>query len=295
MYVDGSFYYQFAERQDIEVRERFKQYYRDLHDRYNEPLDETTFANGSGYKFNELGYPIFDYCLKHGYLKKIDLMIASYWAHEFDPDHASCGPHFAHKYDFDCNMFDVLDQGSICTLTALNLIKKYQDNNASQNALCFALDQNSIPCAANGCFPMPTKNVAAAAMLSKQQTDNSFIKILDIKLWSEQKICDLRYDILADLLKTLEEKNLSLTDCIICCKRNTAVYRAIELYKYQHLDIKDKLQFYFQQLDCACSDSLYLIDQLNQKAWQPKEKYVLILEEDVESLACGLLMLELLR
>lgn len=293
MHIEAIYYQRFPDRTPIEPRSRFKQYYRDLHSRYHTPLDETTFTLGSQYKFHELGYSIFDCCAKDHQLETIDLTTIAYWAHEFDPDYASCGTHFAHHYHLNCNLLDVIDQGSICTLTALTVINQYQKNLLSKKALCLALDQDSIPRADRSSIPIPTNNASAAIILNREQSSNSKIEILNLKIWNELQLCDANFDILALLIPTLADHQIKLQDCIVCCKRNTFIYRAIKLYQHAYQNHDQPLIFYHSSLDYGCTEIFKLIHLIDTKTWDPPKKLALIFDEDVESLNCGFILLKL--
>lgn len=293
MYIEAIYHKELPARSPKEPRERFKEYYFDLHSRYNVKLDNSTFLQGSQYKFNELGYHALDECAKDNHLKEIDLMVISYWAHEFDPDYASCGTHFAYHYNFNCNMFDVLDQGSICTLIALFLIDKYHKNGSSKKSLCLALDQDSIPREDSFSFPIPTKNVASSIILSNEKKYDGEIKILNIEIWNEHLLLDIQFNFFELIMPVLKDFDIKLEDITIFIKRNTTIFRAIEFFKHRYITDTQNLNFHFTHLSSNCSDILYLINQIAENAIKPLRNYVLLIDEDAESLSSGYILLSL--
>lgn len=295
MYIENVFYYEplqhkHEESKIREPRERFKQYYIDLHKRYNDKLDISTFVTGGQYKPQDLGYPIFDLCQKNCYLAKIDLMIMTYWAHEFDPDYASYGTHFAYRYQFNCQMFDILDQGSICTLTAFKFIMQYMLNSRSNMALCYSVDQNSIPREDVSSIVIPDKNISTGVVFKKES--NSGIKILDIRIFTEQQICDMQMNIMNFVFLTLKELNIEMVDCSFYLKRNTNIYKSVQMYN-QNFYTEHYKSFVHVNIYNGCTSICMILSQIIKEKKCLDKKYILIFDEDCESFCCGYLLLKL--
>lgn len=292
MYIEMSCYYEPPLRAPIEARERYKRYYRDLHSRYNMPLEEKTFLTGSQYTFHDLSYPIFDILNKEGFLNKIDLMAAAFWSHEFDPIYAAIGPHLAHHYHFNCPMFDIVDQGSISPLTALSLIKQYQLNAASETALCFSLDQTTIPRSSLKSHVMPTRTAAGALILSISCPSTAALQIIDVVLWPEHHLYKQRLDVIHFILTELSARGIALKDCILHCKRNFTLYRAMTFYQHQYPDFFREIEWNFLPIEFGCTPFFQFLDHLRQQKMTSGRSYILLLEEDAESVTSGMVILQ---
>lgn len=289
MYIEASYYNAFSTRSLVNPRERYIRYYRDLHDRYKIVLDEATLLEGSQYRYNELAYPIFDKLVKDGMLKKIDTMVVTHWAHEFDPDHATLGPHLAHRYDFSCNMFDVLDQGSICAMTSLSLIKKLN----TKKSLCLSLDQTTVPRSDSSSFSIPTKTASVALCLSTDKPEKPSIKIVDIEILAEKVLCDSKLNLVQIILECLSKNNIDISECVLSCKRNSTVYRAINLYQHQYKNFLEEVEFNFLPVELGCTELFQFIHLLSLTHKNLEKRYYLYLDEDVESLTAGFIILEI--
>lgn len=290
MFLQAAYYFEPKPQEPKVPRDRFFQYYRDMHARYQLPLDEATFLQGEQHQFSELGYPIFDQCNREGHLTNLDLMVGAYWAHEFDPEFASSGPHFAHHYGFSCDMFDVLDQGSICSITALKLIDCYFKNNSFEKALLFAFDQSGIPLIEQGTIPKPSKASSAALILSKQEAG---LQIRYTDIWLEKDILDLKFDFIARLEELLRQYQVNLNDLTVCVKRDTVAFKLLNLFSSQHRLFKEQVVMEYLPLIKGCVDILALIGKFDKDLGeQHKHANILILDEDVESLNIGVVLLK---
>lgn len=287
MYIEASYYKTVPERSHVEPRERYKRYYRDLHDRYKIQLNELTLLEGSQSKYHELAYPIFDALAHDERLENIDTLVVAQWVSDFDADYVSLGAHLAHRYNFSCHMFDVLDQGSICGLTALSLLKKSKSN----KALCLALDQTTVLRSDLYSYPIPMKPSSAALYLSTETSKMNAIKLLDIEVWPEKVLCDSKLDVIAMIITTLDKHNIDIYQCVLNCKRNSIFYRAINLYRHQYKKLHKQIEFNFLPLNLGCTELFYHIHQL-VIANNFSKKYYVYLDEDVESLTSGLVILQ---
>jgi len=288
MFLEASYYCEPSAKEMI-PRERFVRYYRDLHARYHLSLDEKTFSSGSPYKFSDLGYNVFDPCAKDNNLKHIDLMVGAYWAHEYDPDFASCGPHFSYKYGFDCNMFDVLDQGSLCTFTAIHLISRYFENNSATKALCFAFDQTVIPRSSIDSIPVPTKTAAGLVVLNKDGKRDTQCRIETVELWPEYVLCEGNLNMIGLLLEMLRKYGLAIEQCSILCKRSSIVYKAFNFYKNRYKELNSHLDIQFLPIEDTCVEPLNVLNQLNNRIIKTRP-FVALIDDDVESLAVAVMI-----
>lgn len=289
MFISSTYHINLPNKPLVEPRPRYKKYYRDLHQRYNIDLDEATFVEGGQYKFNELSYPLFDLLKNDGYLHEIDLLVCAYWSHEFDPDYASSVTHLSHLYDFNCDMFDVLDQGTLCTLTSVKLIKAYFDNDQIKLACCYALDQTTNPRSHRDWFSVPNQNVSSGVVFSKHADKDNNYELIDVVQWTEQFLLNSNYDVTKHITQELASREILLSDCILYVKRNTTFYKAYAIYKSSHTESLDIRYF---PLNVACSDALLFMHNLVNATLQQDKKYYLYVEEDVESLATAMLIIK---
>lgn len=291
MYISAAYHFEPKANINRTPRERYFDYYRDLHARYKVPLDESTFYGESQYKFTELGYPLFEQAKEEGNLEGLDLMVATYWAHEFDPDLAACGPHFAYKYGFDCNMFDVLDQGSISSVTALKIISSYMQSAGVNKALLFSLDQSGIPLIEAATISKPSRSCGAALVLQKTDaSSNLFIK--DIKILTEQQCLEKQLDIIPYLLEMIEGYGISYKDLSLCIKRDAATSKVMSLFENKYDRFIDEITLINRKLQKGCTDVLEFMANIATAKRTISSKYMLVIEEDVESLTTGVLLLE---
>ncbi len=161
-------------RQPREPRGRFVRYYQDLYSVYGGQLAEQTFFTGSQYSYTELGDGIFANIAKNT-LNQIDLFVMVAWAHEFDPDYASAGTYFAHRYQLSGKMLDVSDQGTLGFFTALDLVKKYLQASQAKNALIIVLEQTTIPCSKDVPI-LPLHDAAFGLLISENSLVNENTK-----------------------------------------------------------------------------------------------------------------------
>ena len=287
IYVDAIYYSSAPSRVQRKNRQRYLQYYRDLHARYGVPLDENSFLEGSQYRFSELGHDVFKPCAEDGYLDRIDLMVASYWAHEYDPEYASCGPYFSHYYKFNADMFDVLDQGSICAYTALEIITAYMNNKSCEMAWSFSLEQDTNPRQNVRSINAPDQNIAAGLILNYQQSDKTLLSIIDCGTVNEKEILEGKACLHKIIKKIVEKNDIDLNECQIVMKHNSIIDKSLRYYRASH-DMQLK-EIYYLPLQKTCTLmywALFNYQEINQK----QKPYTLIVEEDEESFTVGYML-----
>ena len=166
----------FPDKKTTAPRERFIRYYKDLHKMNDHTISDQSFLQGGGYRFSELGGAMLDDFQKHSHLTDLDLLIPAYWSHEFDPNYSNCGPYLKDMYQLTCDMFDVYEQGTLAPFVALHVMKKYLASNQYSKALLLGLQQTTLPRNVLDYDVVPVKNGASGLILQALQADSMQIK-----------------------------------------------------------------------------------------------------------------------
>jgi len=185
----------------IDVRERYKVYYRDLYSVYEGDLSEKTFYQGDMLRFTEMAESILPEYFSALSKPDISLLIICYWTPEFDPDYSAPGPYFVYKYGLSCNSFDVTDCGSLASSTALWLGSSMASSNPDKNIVVLGLEQTTIPRDTSVKQSIPDSSRVAAITLGPQQY-NSYIKYIQGGYYSEVDLREAeRTDLLSEIIK----------------------------------------------------------------------------------------------
>jgi hypothetical protein len=264
-------------------RDRYRQYLLDLYKLYDDTLSEETFMEGNQYTFVELGDAVIHQFKQHHSLNSVDLMVISHWAYEFDPDHAACAPYFMHQHQFDCHAFDICDQGVLSPFTALNVMRAFQSNGNSSNALLMLMEQTTIPRNKNNHDLIPSKDGAALIeMISSDEDIPHSLKIIDTGIIPECDIFEKGINI-DNLLSTITKNRTSLDKTHFLFTKNNLIYKAIQ---------------YYQSCVGSCSYFDYragvlpFAEALNQVFSFYHREHSIIFYDDVDSADIGWLYLE---
>ena len=161
----------------IDPRERFIRYYNDLFHMEGILQPElSSYTKTMQYSYAELGDALFNSGEFQSVLSKIDLFVAAYWGHEFDPDGAF-GAYFAHKYGITSRMFDVCDQGILSPISAINIIQAFVSSGKANKAALVCFDQTAIPVEHDFSGIFPSKNSACLMIFDIAPTSDSMCKI----------------------------------------------------------------------------------------------------------------------
>jgi len=295
IHITASYCKTLAQRPTPAVRERYVQYYKDLHNLYEKQLSPETFYEGPGYSFTELGTSVLDECEKDGELADIDLMVVVYWAHEFDPDHSSCGPYFAEKYQIKGQIFDVCDQGTISLCTGLMIIKQYLQSETYKKAILLALEQTSIPRNKLDHCIIPSKSTASVFVLQKN-IERKAIELLDAEIISEHEIFNKKFNPISKIDEKIanysEQKGKNNFTTLLVNKRSDFFFKN---YQYNNHQQNSK---YFICYEKLTNENGYYpvtsyITQLLHSDADPHEKIVIITDEDTSTLNTSCITLKI--
>lgn len=280
-----------------EPRERFINYYADLHRLYQSQLDHETFHQGSQFSFAEIGEKIFEIIFNKHTVLEVDILILAHWAHEFDPEYSNCVPYLAEKFQLNCDFFDVHDQGVVASFTGLHILQHYLCN---QNGILLLMEQTTVPRRVEEYPALPTTNGGSAFLLQSvseisqlKLTNNIGFRVIDSIIFDSSRLHlskKTNWDFIQDLIlqKSLNNKTIN-----IVIRKNSLTWRQIqsnhvnmnfEFYTFSHITPEPSI--------LSISDYLYKI--LNKKI-ESKTNYLFIIDEDVETLNVGALFLEIIN
>jgi len=154
-----------------EPRQRFINYYRDLFALQNKAIDLQTFKIGSQYSYTELGDQVLSkYSFEHC-PEEVELIILIVWAHEFDPEYASCTAYFVDRYAINAEIVDICDYGILGFFAACCLLQRYIETANVKVALILLLEQTTIPFGDVKPKYLPTVDFSFAIRVEKIQNN----------------------------------------------------------------------------------------------------------------------------
>jgi len=264
------------------TRERFKQYYRDLYSHYGKKLDEETFDEGSQVTYSELGDAMLSKCHELKKMNDVDMLVFSYWAYEYDPDHASCGAYLSHRYNLQCKMFDVCEQGTISPFMAIKIIHAYMKNTEINKAILLILEQTTIPRNKSDHDVVPANTGAIALVFEKNHSQSHRLISAEILLENEMMISGdkLVEKIIDEFLIQLNRKNPT------------------KLYIRKHSYLWNIFTFFKNKLPSDMSINSFSAEPGCLQPWSslslaaPDKSNIIILDQDIESINTGILILE---
>lgn len=288
IYLTSSTFKILEDRKPRQARERFVQYYRDLHALYKKEISEETFCEGPGYSFTELGSKVLDEFVGNNELQDLDLMVVVYWAHEFDPDHSSCGPFFAEKYQIKGQIIDVCDQGTISLFTGIHIIQQYLSNGDCKKALLLALEQTSIPRDKSENYLMPSRNIAAG-IIFECCDETCSLNLVEAGILLESSLLQQPFNgfefIQQCALKHKIKPNLMVF------KRNTYLYKNYKFNTYINSTSADTKNISYLSNEEGYFPVMSYLDNLVNKRNKSNQNSIFLTAEDTETLSTGYLLL----
>lgn len=271
-------------------RDRYIQYVNDLYNIYPGKASPETFLEGDQLTYAELGEEILEAPELSNVLKKLDNIIVAHWSQEFDPDYASCGPYFLHKYGLKSDIFDVCDQGTLAPLMAAKILFQYQKNNVGDTGMVLCLEQNTIPRDKAAGETIPNYSGASAMTLTTDPKCAQWA-IREIQFVGEKKVLETLADITSFVLRILKAGETPIDQTTIVARKNTSYWKAI---KHQMLsdqtDLNEHDHFQFVSPNPGCLSVFEKIEQITSQS--SGKKYLLIIDEDVESMNLAYMLLE---
>jgi len=272
-------------------RKRYIQYMQDLYKLFKEDITDSTFTEGSQYAYSEIGDELFIEAKKTEKLDDIDLFIISHWAHEFGPEYASCGPYLLHKHGFDCNNFDVCDQGTMSFLTALKIILQHQAQGVSEKALLLVMEQNTVPRNKSNHDLIPL--IAGGALFWIDITPDQQgkpLEIIAIDFIHEAKIIEQGWNALVTIREICSKFNIAEEQLCVFVSKASFAYKSLQ---YATTASEEKQLFVLSFMDHR-PGMLPLVEAV-QNVLQEENKlkrYSLFFHEDIESAEIGYLLLK---
>jgi len=292
--MTAGFYQVLANREPPVVRERYVQFYRDLYRLYDKQLSAGSFNEGPGYSYTELGTYLLDNCAKKGGLNNLDLMVVVYWAHEFDPDHSSCGPFFAETYGIKGPILDVCDQGSAAFFTGLNIIQQYMRHGKTKKAMLLALEQTSIPRDKADHPVLPVTNAAAAIVIQKDWPNDKppSYRLLESQIILESQICTSLFDAVQFLKIKCHALELSPGEVMIVLKKSSYFFKNYQYNAVKEPEFCAVLQMIALEAIPGFMPIMQYLSQILNSNQVVEKSYILLIDEDAESLNTGYLLLQ---
>lgn len=261
-------------------RERFIVYQRDLHRIAEDTLSEETLVQGDQYSFTELGDAVLEEMAQNGEIDGVDLTIFSYWTPEFDPEYSAFGPYFMEQYKLNGHSFDICDNGSLASATALHIADSYFLSGKASKILLLGMEQNTIGRNLKKGLPIPERSCAIAAVLSAERRRDSKWQVTatgQIGEWdvvSGIKAMDF-------ITQCAEQHNLAQGQLVLLTQRNATFYKTLRF----ELDTQNRdpgLVYAF--LSPGVTGMNTLLTLADETLSDLKGKTVLLVDHDMESL-----------
>ncbi len=270
-------------------RDRYKQYFQDLYAIYPGEVTDETFAEGDQLTYAELGDHLFQHASLKKELPSIDLIIVAHWSQEFDPDYASCGPYFLHKYDLQTDIFDVCDNGTLATFIGLKVLNSYINAGNSQKVMLLCLEQTTVPRDKRSGDVIPAQSGAVAVILNKHINDAHYV-IKATEIITEVNVLANLNKIDRYVIQQIADLILNSSTLLIVTRKSTAFWKVIDYLLLTDHCVFERDQFDFIEPMPGCLSALKKMDDIIHS--DSEHSHVLIVDEDVESMTLGLLLLE---
>lgn len=264
-----------------EPRARFVQYYQDLYKHLGSQLDESIFREGSQASYSALGHLVLAECHEKKLLQGLDLLVAAYWAYEFDPDHASCGAYLCHQYQLDCKLFDVCEQGTLSPFTAIKLIKAFMQTNHLDSAMMLLMEQTTIPRNKFDGDVIPAASGAAAVLFKEAKAVGN--KILDADIVLDKQIV-VSGESLVDFFVENYINKLPVGEKIALFMRKQSYLWHMFRYYHHRLPPSVTLKHFSGQSGCLQPWILFSSAGISE--------HMVVIDQDIESLNVGILTVQ---
>ncbi|CAI1180614.1 hypothetical protein [Serratia marcescens] len=282
MYYINQVFYKVMDRRELRrmPRDRFTIYQKDLHRIAQDVLTESTLLEGDQYSYTELGDAVLQDVEKGQALDGVDMAMFCYWTPEFDPDYSAFGPYFMDRYKINGHSFDICDNGSLASATALNVAGSYLKNGSVQKILLLGMEQNTIPRNIEQGFPVPSRSCSVAALLTAEKRPESQWKLINsghITEWDSGRLED-SYGLLIDILT---RSNTNTDDVVLLTQRSGYFYKKLRF----HLETTSQelpIDYAFLRPDVTGMNALLTL--AGETLAPLNKRTVLLIEHDMESL-----------
>ena len=156
--------------QDIaQPPQRYIDFHQDLQQLHGHSLDHNSYRKGGKLSYVDLAKDVMDEFCQQGVLNAIDMIVPAYWSDEYDSSYVNCGPYLSEQYQINCDMFDIFEQGTLATFTALSILQKYLTTTDYRRGLMLALEQTTHAIAVEKSSILPTRNGGYAIELTTEK------------------------------------------------------------------------------------------------------------------------------
>ncbi|HCT7987729.1 TPA: hypothetical protein OT855_004661 [Serratia liquefaciens] len=261
-------------------RDRFTIYQKDLHRIAQDVLSESTLLEGDQYSYTELGDAVLRGVEDSSALDGVDLAMFCYWTPEFDPDYSAFGPYFMDRYKISGHSFDICDNGSLASATALIVADSYLKNGSAKKILLLGLEQNTIPRNLAQGFPVPSRSCAIAALLTAEKRPESQWRLINSGHMTEWDagLYEDGYGLIVDIL---HQSNVDTNDVVLLTQRSGYFYKKL---RFQMETTSRELPIDYAFL-CPDVTGMNALLTLAGETLSPiNKRTVLLIEHDMESL-----------
>jgi hypothetical protein len=274
-----------------EPRERYIKYFSDLYQFHQEDLSYDSFQDGAQYTNITIGDAIFTALKKEHHLSSFDLMIIANWSCDFDPDYAATGPYFLWRHQFDCNNFDISEQGTLGPLTALKIIKQYQTLQNSKKAMLLVTEQTTIPRNKERYDLIPAQDGGVALCL-QTTTDKcrASLKILDIGFIYEANLLNHGLNLPKIIEEIKTRFGITKTEISVFVSKISLTYKSLQFYQNCNGTAPSSIQQYFDSRP-GCLPLFECINKILLLNTAPTKNFLLFCE-DSESAETAYILLE---
>lgn len=261
-------------------RDRFTTYQKDLHRIARDVLTDSTLLEGDQYSYTELGDAVLKDVENASALDDVDMAIFCYWTPEFDPDYSAFGPYFMDRYQINGHSFDICDNGSLASATALTVAGSYLKNGCVRKILLLGMEQNTIPRNRAQGFPVPSRSCSVAALLTSDKRPESQWTLINsgyLTEWESGK-CEDSYGLLVDIL---HQSNINAEDVVLLTQRSGYFFKRL---RFQLETTSQELPIDYAFLHPDVTGMNALLTFAGETLAPLNKRNVLLIEHDMESL-----------
>lgn len=270
-------------------RDRYVQYMNDLYKLYPGKLSEETFMEGSQMTYGELGDVLLSQDSVREELNKIDTMGIAHWSQEFDPDYASCGAYFLHQYQLNSEIFDVCDQGTIASYTALKLLAQKLQTGRSHNCMLLCLEQTTVPRDKSSEDILPDVSGALAIVMSSVKNGTQF-QLKKIGIIPEAIAIENIRAVEKRIWDDVESNGFDYLSSIIVIRKGSAIARSIKHHALKNSSPVNEAMLDYMSPKAGLLHAFIKLNDLSKHKFD--KNWILLIDEDVESLTVAYVLLE---
>ena len=297
-------YVSVAEKEIFKPEKSYIDFYQDLYKLYGSRLDDETCDQGGKLSYVNLCDAVLNQYIKRHDLNEVDILVPTYWSHEYNAIHTNCGPYIQETFDVDCDMFDIYEQGSISTFTSINILSQYLHNSSYHQGLMIALEQTTHPRSLIDHTILPTRNAACTVRLQvltdaqiSEIESTSLIQLIYATTFDSSRLYLEKRTALDYVLSLITDYVDDFSKLTLVLRKNTTLWKQTKMSKYVDHNILTKCKFEHYSPDPSMLtlleylSSIYANHKNNENSGT---RYVVIVDEDIISFEVGVLILRFL-